>query len=542
MNLRRGTLLALLVVAAGALVAHSLVFNFVTDDAYISFVYARNLARHGQLVFNVGEKAVEGYTNFLWTLLLAAFLKVGLAPELMSRVLGTAFAVATLGVTAWLSRRLRAGGAGRGDNGEPVDWSPWDALPALLLAGVPGYACWASGGLETQMFTFFVTLGGAWHLAELLDDAAPRKRTALAFGLAALTRPEGILFFAIVGLHRLLFKLARRQLAPTRADLVAVGCFLLLVVPHFLWRRWYYGWWLPNTFYIKSSGIGGHWQQGGYYLWRVVVDFHVWVVPLVAVAGFAARRERGARLLLGYAALAVGIFAVYVASVAGDFMGLYRFIMPAIPLLALVAADGLRLALTTVAARQPLIASAAVALLLGLHAWHAVGIDRRALVIDGPSDRGIDRPGWLRWYTDDRAAVGRWFGRYARPDDYAAVGGAGAQVYFSDIRSLDCYGLSDEHIAHDVAAVSSRPGHQKYAPTDYILSRRPTIITSSNYRIQDRPYVGADAPFWMRAGYHYVAVDVPGLSSPKYSFLLRNDRSLGPLPALRPQKSEEREP
>jgi arabinofuranosyltransferase len=526
MNLRRGTVVALLVVAAGALVAHSLVFDFVTDDAYISFVYARNLAQHGQLVFNLGEPPVEGYTNFLWTLLLAGLLKLGLLPELASRIVGTAFAVATLGVTAWLSRRLRVADA------EDGEWSAWDALPALLLAGVPGFACWASGGLETQMFTFFVALGSAWHLGELLDDAAPRKRTAIAFGLAALTRPEGILFFALAWLYRVLIRLRRRQLVPTRADVTSIACFLALVVPHFVWRRWYYGWWLPNTFYIKSSGVGGHWQQGGYYLFRVVETFHLWVVPLVVVAGWLARRERGSRLAVGYVTLVVALFAVYVASVAGDFMGLFRFVMPAIPLLALVAADGLRLTLTTVSRRQPLLAPAVVALLYGLHAWHAVGVDRAALVIDGPSDRGIDRPGWLRWYTNDRAAIGRWFARYARPDDYAAVGGAGAQVYFSTIRSLDCYGLSDAHIAHDVPANSSRPGHQKYAPVGYILSKHPTIITSNNYQIRSTPYVGPDAAFWQRQGYHYVTADVPGLSSPKYSFLLRNDRALGPLPAL----------
>jgi hypothetical protein len=248
MLLRRAVLLALLAVAAVALVAHSLAFNFVTDDAYISFVYARNLARYGQLVFNVGEKAVEGYTNFLWTLLLALLYKVGLLPELTSRVLGTAFAVATLGVSAWLSRRIR------GD-----EYSPWDALPALILAGVPGYACWSSGGLETQLFTFLVTLGVAWHLEEILDGVPPRPRTGFVFGLAALTRPEGILFFGVTALHRLLVQLAGRRLRIGRAELLAAGSFLVLVVPHFVWRRWYYGWWLPNTFYIKSSGVGGHW-------------------------------------------------------------------------------------------------------------------------------------------------------------------------------------------------------------------------------------------------------------------------------------------
>src|SRR5262249_49340230 len=118
------------------------------------FVYSRNLARHGQLVFNLGER-VEGYTNFLWTVLLAGLYKIGLAPELMSRLLGTAFGIATFGTCAYLSKKTRGTG-----------WEWWDALPALFLAGVPGYACWSSGGLETQMFTFFVMLGMTFYLTE----------------------------------------------------------------------------------------------------------------------------------------------------------------------------------------------------------------------------------------------------------------------------------------------------------------------------------------------------------------------------------------
>src|SRR3954463_11179626 len=103
---QRIVVLALCAVAGGILIAHSLVWNFVTDDAFISFVYSRNLAKHGQLVFNLGER-VEGYTNFLWTVLLAGLLKIGLAPEIMSRVLGTACAIATLGICAYASNRLR---------------------------------------------------------------------------------------------------------------------------------------------------------------------------------------------------------------------------------------------------------------------------------------------------------------------------------------------------------------------------------------------------------------------------------------------------
>jgi hypothetical protein len=523
--------LALLVAAAAALVWHSLRFNFVTDDAFISFVYSRNLAEHGQLVFNLGER-VEGYTNFLWTVLLAALLRVGLAPEIMSRLLGTAFAIATMLVCAWRTRR--------------DGWSAWDAVPALALAAVPGYACWASGGLETQMFTFFITLGAAWYLGDgeasgasrgsspaavppgMPVVVAPRPRSAIAFGLAALTRPEGLLFFALTGLHRLAS--ARRR---ALRDWRWVAWFCVLVVPHLLWRRWYYGWWLPNTFYIKSSGGAGTWAQGAYYLQRFVEDFQLWAPAVLALVGLTLAR---AWRTLSYLVLVVGVFCVYVASVGGDFMGLYRFALPVVPLLFVAAVTGLR----QIAAPLPSVAQVAiVAALLGGHAWHARKVTEHALAFIG-ADRGIDTPGYLRWYTADRAAIGKWFGQHAQPDDYAAVGGAGAQVWYSRIPSLDCFGLSDAHVAHEVPARSNRPGHQKYAPDDYILSRHPTIITSANYMISGAPYVGPDAALWMQRGYHYVSVQVPGLSSPWYSFLLRNDRSLGPLPKL--NAPPEREP
>src|SRR5262245_66613749 len=88
-----------LALCAGILVWHALQYAFVTDDAYISFVYSRNLAEHGQLTFNLGDH-VEGYTNFLWTFLLGVLMLVGIPPEIASRVLGTAAGMATL-VVAW---------------------------------------------------------------------------------------------------------------------------------------------------------------------------------------------------------------------------------------------------------------------------------------------------------------------------------------------------------------------------------------------------------------------------------------------------------
>jgi len=342
-----------------------------------------------------------------------------------------------------------------------------------------------------------------------------------------------VLFFALTVAHQAMAMLARKQWLPTRGQLRVAALFVAIVAPHFLWRRWYYGWWLPNTFYIKSSGLGGAWAQGGYYLSRLTLQFHLWIVPVVMAAGLAVKRDRRTLWLYGYTLWVVAVFFVYVASVGGDFMGLFRFAMPVIPLIALCAARGLE----SLCERLPAPAAAGVvALALALHAWHAVAVDRASLSIG--ADRGIDTPGFLRWYTADRAAIGKWFGQYAQPDDYAAVGGAGAQVYYSGMKSLDCFGLSDEYIAHKVAPVSTRPGHQKYAPLDYQLAKKPTIITSAYYRIQGQPFTPppSEEQMWRARGYHYVSVQIPGLSSPWYAFLLRNDRKLGPLPKLDEQE------
>src|SRR5262245_40789538 len=149
----------LLGVAAVALVVHAFIYDFITDDAYISFVYARNFAEHGELVFNLGQY-VEGYTNFLWTVLIGIGIKAGLDPELTARILGALFGVVTLVVAALTVERA----LGRK--------TLWSVVPALLLAASSGYACWTSGGLETQLFTMLcvIALDGIVAAEEVVHE------------------------------------------------------------------------------------------------------------------------------------------------------------------------------------------------------------------------------------------------------------------------------------------------------------------------------------------------------------------------------------
>src|SRR2546426_6673593 len=52
---------------------------FLGDDSFISFRYARHLAEGHGLVWNPGDR-VEGYTNFLWVVLMAGGVRVRLEP------------------------------------------------------------------------------------------------------------------------------------------------------------------------------------------------------------------------------------------------------------------------------------------------------------------------------------------------------------------------------------------------------------------------------------------------------------------------------
>jgi hypothetical protein len=174
--------------AAALLVGHALVFDFVCDDAFISFRYADNLVRHGELVWNLGEK-VEGYTNFLWTMVMAGVLALGLDPVPWSKMLGITCSLGTIAVVVRFGLRSCGGRGGA---------SPWDTLPGWMLAAAPAYACWSTGGLETALFTLLATLAFTGYLRERADRAR-RPLSGVCFALAAMTRPEGVLLFGLTG-------------------------------------------------------------------------------------------------------------------------------------------------------------------------------------------------------------------------------------------------------------------------------------------------------------------------------------------------------
>jgi len=579
--------LAILAVAALGLVAHALLYPFISDDAYISFRYAHNLAYHNELTFNVGER-VEGYTNFLWTVILGLLLKLRLRPDVMARMLGAGFGVAVLVLTYVLTRLYRGGRA-----------DPWDSLGAVALASTAGFALWCSGGLETQMFTALMLGGMTLYFAERAGCVRWRL-SGLVLALSAMTRPEGLMVFGLTGLHLVVSNLVgQRRLRPRLAELWWLLGFLVPFGLFFLWRHSYYGYPFPNTYYVKAGGAASAsaLKWGVPYLWDFVRDNKLYLLaPLLLLllvlrprtawsrdgaptatgarsAGslsWSAGRARGTQtarpaFLWSYLGLVGVVYAAYVVLVGGDFMALGRFFVPVAPILALLLQESLREAVQRWpfgpdpptppasswratgacqrnAPRQPggghrragwrpLRFGAVVALLTGLLVANSVGRygDNQKLAY---YRWGLDTIAYLRKFADDRILIGRWMRRNLPRDTFLAVGGAGAIVYASRLRSLDTFGLNDLWIAHNMPRTGDRPGHTKSAPEHYILQQKPDLMCHQA-KHQDWPYrpPAHEAQYWRSRGYGWVCIAPEGLRPSHYCCLKRLSRDLGPWPA-----------
>jgi hypothetical protein len=176
------------------------------DDAWIHFQFARNLARGDGLSFNPGQPT-SGSTAPLWTLLLAGVYLAGGEFPVAGQVLSGACFLVALATTYALGVQLTG-----------KRWAGW--LAGMVVAA-NGRMVWAGlSALETCLFAALSLLAIGAHVSDrtalrqaqdrpLRQDfgelsraaqgtaARYRLRTAALFGLAALTRPEGYLLFAL---------------------------------------------------------------------------------------------------------------------------------------------------------------------------------------------------------------------------------------------------------------------------------------------------------------------------------------------------------
>jgi hypothetical protein len=406
--------------------------TFTIDDAFISFRYAENLAHGHGLVYNLGER-VEGYTNFLWTLLLGLFAALGMRPEPVAKVLGLACACAALVPIYLLSQRLR-----------PLRWAP--CIATWLCASSFMFSGYAVFGLETPLFVLLVLTGTEMFFREgEREDIRPW--SGLVFALAALTRPEAPLFL-------LLLYIWKDERLFTKKSLIRGALFLTPVLLHLAFRRLYYGAFVPNTLSAKTGDITTQLQGGADYLqrWALHAGPHLFLA-LGSVALCIVHRKREGLALAGIAFA----FGEYVLLAGGDWMPYFRFLAPAEPFVFLLVDHAAR----TIAERRERAAPVAIgifALVMGIHRGHALVQAQRDILEK-------DKAFW-----DDAAGrTAEWFVANAEPGPIV-IADIGYVGYRTGFPIVDMLGLLSPEIAHLPGGYTRKVGD---GYTDAIFAKNP---------------------------------------------------------------------
>ncbi len=509
--------LAALFVVQSAFTVNGEVSFSLFDDAMISMRYARSLVDGHGLVWNPGEAPVEGYSNLLWTLWMAALHLLRLPdakaslPVMLS---GVAIVAANVVVVRRLVREIAP------ETPLAVTLAGW------LVALDHNLAYWTLRGLEVGLIALLVSFAAL--LAVRLAKVWSRRTLVTLAGvmiLGVLTRDDTLPAWLVVAAY---VAVCGPRAKAWRGALWLCGAALGAFGAHVLLRMAYYGAPLPNTYYLKMYRIPAllRWRTGA----RALAEVGLFCLPVTLglCASLTVRRPRNPGVtLLGCLFLVQCAYSVHAGGDAFEHEILVnRFVSVALPALFGLSAIALAtllgggdaglsrrrwtgaawgllvpVAVWSLHAHSPFGGSAGlrlsrIAVAVGA-AIVAVVVQRRGpgglrsegvracvagacvLAIAGPAAVRSLAAGPL--WADEEAGMVRYgvaLGEATAPRATLAITWAGAIPYFARRTSIDLMGKCDAVIARGppLSLEKFAPGHDKW-DMDYSVGRlRPDVV------------------------------------------------------------------
>lgn len=421
----------LLIIFVGASLAY-LQWGDPVDDAYVSFVYARNLWEGNGLTFNPGER-VEGYSNFLWVILCTLAGKEHI--PFFAQFMGFSFWLADILLVYLLAKKMKL--------------EVWALAPALLTALDLRCAIWSVEGLETSFYLFGILL------TFFLYDCRGTKSLWFVPALAtAMTRPEGASVFGAVAFHRF-YSLVKQKERPKRGDFIALCSFIVFFLIYNLWRLTYFrSGILPNTYYARGG-------TGNILLGVLYLAYQLWcgfgplalVLVFMALAGIKVR-EKGNACEKTAPAFWLLIGTAVVIFTGGDWMPNARFLVPLLPFVYIYCAYFAR--------SKRKMGMALFCLLLVTNITSATIYEVRDSF-------------WKRWARNQASfymPVAEWLKTHTAQGKKVVLSDVGYITYYSRIRAIDTLGLTNKHLAR------IKGGSAWATDLNYIFAQRPDFIIS----------------------------------------------------------------
>jgi len=417
------------------------------EDAAMLMRYAQHLADGHGIVWNIGEHPVDGATDFLFMVVSAAFIKLGLTVGQSVRGIGFASHLLTVLIIYWTNRRIHNANI------------PLSFLSGLYLAVGTGLS-YVSAYFGTPFFA--LAAAATWALGLILiQQQNPRFGLMLAFALSGLVmgliRPEGVILASLM----LLAILILRGFKNSVSIIVIFGAvFLLLGGAYFLWRWNYFGYPLPNPFY-KKSGSGLHWDS--YY--NSLLNLLRLCLPLVIAFILGFRSRETARQTIAYLIPILGFAAAFILiSDEMNYGARFQYALVPIALMSWVPlAGGLSLLKPNQisAWEKGVYVVALIAVSAGFiyYSWY-----QNCFLTS--YQQTCARP----YARDGRYDMGKLLAEYRGKGYVIATTEAGLIPYYSGWDAIDTWGLNDQFIAHNGVLTA-----------EYLDQYKPEVIMFHDY-------------------------------------------------------------
>ncbi len=449
------------------------------DDAMVSMRYASNIIVGNGFVWNAGGEKVEGTTNLLWTLYMAlchlvpiSESKVGLVVQLTGMLI--------LIITVLVTSRLA---------GVISENSPFVVITsAFLTAFCYPLIFWTLRGMEVGLLTLLV-ISAVFIAIRALSTTQFSCIQYVLLGIAVLSRLDMVMPFIV-----LLFFSAWAD-KQHRSKHVWIGLLILSVAvgSQTLWRLYYFGEWLPNTYYLKLTGfpflprvLRGLWVT---LQWMVVFIPIAFLLPSAVL--FSLSKHLGMLLAIPMAQV---LYNIYVGGDAWERLGFAnRYLTIAMPSIILL------LAFTT----DKLYFSEKPKNNLSPRSWSSTNILPKILAVvtvffalnglpyeTSVLGMSLVKPLYVD-YDIQKIREALWLKGNTKPDATIAVYSAGTLPYFAHRPTIDILGKSDKYISKlpmrlpndNQPAVNPWsnwrlfwPGHMKYDYNYSIGQLQPDVV------------------------------------------------------------------
>ncbi len=244
-----------------------------TDDANILLEYSRNFSSGHGIVYNIGGERVEGYSCFLFFLIVSLISLFTASPEIPVFLVNLMLVFFSIMMIAHSLKIIYK----KAQLPEYLIYiSCWALLTFVLLN--PFYISWSTVSLmDTALYSFMIILMFYFLVRSLyntISSSSQPKLLSVIIVLLILTRPEGMLWsllaivmYSINQLHKIEWTLILRKMSMPLITWVSA----IILITSF--RLIYFGYPVPNTFYTKVSSSLITFTDGYEYLLGFIQDY-----------------------------------------------------------------------------------------------------------------------------------------------------------------------------------------------------------------------------------------------------------------------------